>query len=72
MSLFKLEQDDPGMLFGTTPGFRLDKLEVLNWGTFDGKVWTFSPQGETALLTGDVGSGKSTLEIGRASCRERV
>ena len=61
MSLFNLGQGDPGMLFGATPGFRLSKLEVFNWGTFDGKVWTFSPGGETALLTGDVGSGKSTL-----------
>ncbi len=61
MSLFNLGQGDPGMLFGATPGFRLAKLEVFNWGTFDGKVWTFSPGGETALLTGDVGSGKSTL-----------
>ncbi|UWG97975.1 hypothetical protein LPY66_03975 [Dehalobacter sp. DCM] len=60
MSLFNLEQD-PGMLFGATPGFRLSKLEVFNWGTFDGKVWCFTPQGQTALLTGDVGSGKSTL-----------
>ncbi|SHH95689.1 ATP-binding protein [Desulfosporosinus lacus] len=59
MSSFNLE--DPGRLFGPTPGFRLHKLEVYNWGTFDGKVWTFSPQGETSLLTGDVGSGKSTL-----------
>lgn len=48
-------------LFEPTPGFRLDKLEVYNWGTFDGKVWSFSPNGETSLLTGDVGSGKSTL-----------
>lgn len=59
MSSFNLEE--PGRLFGLTPGFRLHKLEVYNWGTFDGKVWTFSPQGETSLLTGDVGSGKSTL-----------
>ena len=50
-----------GTLFEPTPGFRLEKLEVLNWGTFDKKVWNFSPHGETALLTGDVGSGKSTL-----------
>ena len=21
------------------PGFRLDRLEILNWGTFDAKVW---------------------------------
>jgi len=50
-----------GMLFEPTPGFRLYKLEVLNWGTFDEKIWTFTPHGETSLLTGDVGSGKSTL-----------
>jgi len=50
-----------GTLFEPTPGFRLYRLEVLNWGTFDKKVWSFSPNGETALLTGDVGSGKSTL-----------
>lgn len=61
MSLFNLEPENPGMLFGATPGFRLYKLGVFNWGTFDDKVWTFSPHGETALLTGDVGSGKSTL-----------
>lgn len=61
MGMFDMEQEDPGMLFGATPGFRLHKLEVFNWGTFDNKVWTFSPHGETALLTGDVGSGKSTL-----------
>lgn len=61
MSLLNQEQKNPGMLFGVTPGFRLAKLEVFNWGTFDGNVWTFSPGGETSLLTGDVGSGKSTL-----------
>ena len=49
------------MIFGAMPGFRLYRLEVFNWGTFDDKVWSFSPHGETALLTGDVGSGKSTL-----------
>ena len=46
------------------PGFRLHKLEVFNWGTFDssrGNVYTFRPDGETALLVGKNGSGKSTL-----------
>ncbi len=43
------------------PGFRLDRLEVFNWGTFDRHVWTFDVAGQTALLTGDIGSGKSTL-----------
>lgn len=42
-------------------GFRLQRLEVYNWGTFDQKVWTLDLQGDTSLLTGDVGSGKSTL-----------
>ena len=41
-------------------GFRLHNLEVLNWGTFQGK-WSFDPKEETTLLTGDSGSGKSTL-----------
>ncbi|MEV4732020.1 SbcC/MukB-like Walker B domain-containing protein [Saccharopolyspora sp. NPDC049426] len=43
------------------PGFRLHKLEVLNWGTFDQRVWAFRPDNRNALLTGDIGSGKSTL-----------
>lgn len=43
------------------PGCRLHRLEVYNWGTFDKKVWTFEVEGRNALLTGDIGSGKSTL-----------
>lgn len=42
-------------------GFRLQRLEVLNWGTFDRRVWTLTPGGDNSLLTGDIGSGKSTL-----------
>lgn len=42
-------------------GFRLQKLEVYNWGTFDKKVWTLVLNGQNTLLTGDIGSGKSTL-----------
>jgi uncharacterized protein YPO0396 len=42
-------------------GFRLHHLEVFNWGTFDGRVWALNPDGKNALLTGDIGSGKSTL-----------
>lgn len=42
-------------------GFRLHRLEVYNWGTFDGKVWSLQAGGDNALLTGDIGSGKSTL-----------
>ncbi|MHB1444980.1 MAG: ATP-binding protein [Acidimicrobiales bacterium] len=43
------------------PGSRLQRLEVYNWGTFDRDVWTFEVGGRNALLTGDIGSGKSTL-----------
>lgn len=42
-------------------GFRLQRLEVYNWGTFDGRVWTLQLGGKNILLTGDIGSGKSTL-----------
>ena len=42
-------------------GFRLQRLEVFNWGTFDNRVWTLNVGGRNALLTGDIGSGKSTL-----------
>jgi uncharacterized protein YPO0396 len=42
-------------------GFRLMRLEVFNWGTFDKRVWTLELGGRNGLLTGDIGSGKSTL-----------
>lgn len=42
-------------------GFRLDRLEVFNWGTFDERVWVLKVDGRNGLLTGDIGSGKSTL-----------
>lgn len=45
----------------TATGFRLQRLEVLNWGTFHRHVWAIAPDGHNALLTGDIGSGKSTL-----------
>jgi len=42
-------------------GFRLHRFEVYNWGTFHHRVWTLTPGGDNSLLTGDIGSGKSTL-----------
>ena len=45
----------------TLSGFRLARLEVYNWGTFDEHVWSLELDGRNGLLTGDIGSGKSTL-----------
>lgn len=47
--------------YAIQPGFRLHKLEVLNWGTFNRHTWRINPSGANSLLTGDIGSGKSTL-----------
>jgi uncharacterized protein YPO0396 len=43
------------------PGTRLERVEVWNWGTFSGRIWALDVGGRNALLTGDIGSGKSTL-----------
>ena len=42
-------------------GFRLARLELYNWGTFGGRVWSLGLDGQNTLLTGDIGSGKSTI-----------
>lgn len=42
------------------PGFRLRRLEMLNWGTFHEKVAVLAPEGRWTLLVGENGSGKST------------
>jgi len=45
----------------TKIGFRLHSVELFNWGTFHKNIWKIEPNGSNSLLTGDVGSGKSTL-----------
>ena len=42
-------------------GFRLQFVEIYNWGTFDKKIWRLAPDGKHSLLTGANGSGKTTL-----------
>ena len=42
------------------PGFRLRRLEMLNWGTFHEKVAVLVADGHWTLLVGENGSGKST------------
>src|SRR5215467_4780971 len=43
------------------PGVRLHTIEIVNWGTFDKQIWRLDLGGDNALLTGDIGSGESTL-----------
>ncbi len=50
-------------LFSAEPGkegYRLQYMEVFNWGTFHHKIYRIHPQGNTSLLTGANGSGKTT------------
>jgi uncharacterized protein YPO0396 len=50
-------------LFSTSSdkaGFRLQYMEVFNWGTFTEKVFRINPKGNNSLLTGANASGKST------------
>ncbi|MEA1910072.1 MAG: ATP-binding protein [Spirochaetota bacterium] len=54
-ALFEFSTDD------TLAGFRLKRLEVYNWGTFHNRIWELNLDGLNGLLTGDIGSGKSTL-----------
>ena len=45
---------------GAPAGFRLERLELWNWGTFHGGMQTLDVHGGWALVVGDNGSGKST------------
>ncbi|MBO7439038.1 MAG: AAA family ATPase [Bacteroidales bacterium] len=44
-----------------TAGYRLDYLELFNWGTFHNRIYRIAPNGNNSLLTGANASGKSTL-----------
>lgn len=57
MDLFELDFSDDLQ----QSGFRLARLEIFNWGTFDKKIWSLNLNGKNSLLTGDIGSGKSTV-----------
>ncbi|HOC53992.1 MAG TPA: SbcC/MukB-like Walker B domain-containing protein [Verrucomicrobiota bacterium] len=51
---------NPTAANGALAGFRLKRLEMLNWGTFHGKVARLTPEGKWTLLVGVNGTGKST------------
>jgi len=61
LNLTKIEEDGKKSQY---LGFRLAAFSLLNWGTFDQKIWKMSPAQENSLLTGNIGSGKSTLVDG--------
>ena len=42
-------------------GFRLDNFELYNWGTYNKRIVEFRLDKQNGLLTGDIGSGKSTI-----------
>lgn len=42
-------------------GYRLQYMEIYNWGTFDQRIYSIRPMGKSSLLTGANGSGKTTL-----------
>ncbi|MCA9009865.1 MAG: hypothetical protein KDB01_08970 [Planctomycetaceae bacterium] len=53
-----------GIAMEAQQGYRLQKIELINWGTFDsanGQVYSVTPAGQTTLLVGRNGCGKSTL-----------
>ena len=52
---FDFAQDD------STTGFRLEEFELYNWGTYDKQVVSLKLDKQNGLLTGDIGSGKSTI-----------
>ncbi|RRC98438.1 ATP-binding protein [Prevotella sp. OH937_COT-195] len=44
-----------------TAGYRLNYMEIYNWGTFNNRIYRIAPDGNNSLLTGANASGKSTL-----------
>src|SRR5713101_5125842 len=54
-------QAGEGRVGTSRAGMRLYRCEFFNWGTFHSVVWGLDLNGDNTLLTGDIGSGKSTL-----------
>ena len=56
-----LEQYDLFTTNAGTAGYRLNYMEIFNWGTFNNRIYRIAPDGNNSLLTGANASGKSTL-----------
>ena len=56
-----LEQYDLFTTNAGTAGYRLNYMEIYNWGTFNNRIYRIAPDGNNSLLTGANASGKSTL-----------
>ncbi len=56
-----LEQYDLFTTNAGTAGYRLNYMEIFNWGTFNNRIYRIAPGGNNSLLTGANASGKSTL-----------
>lgn len=56
-----LEQYDLFTTNAGTAGYRLNYMELFNWGTFNNRIYRIAPDGNNSLLTGANASGKSTL-----------
>ena len=52
---FDFAEDD------TLTGFRLSSFEFYNWGTYHNTINSLDLKQKNGLLTGDIGSGKSTI-----------
>lgn len=56
--------NNPTLSFDTDnkkAGFRLNYLQVYNWGLYNNEVFTISPEMQSSLLIGGNASGKTTL-----------
>jgi len=42
------------------PGFTLERLELLNWGTFHQEIWTLETNGGATMIVGENGCGKTS------------
>ncbi len=63
MPLNKID-NNPMLSFDTDnkkAGFRLNYLQVYNWGLYNNEVFTISPEMQSSLLIGGNASGKTTL-----------